>query len=345
MATATRTVNYLLVEDNDEHAQIIDRTLRCERISTEFRRVKTGTECLAYLAGEGPFADRDLYPYPDVVLLDVRLPGLFDGFQTLRSIRGDTNHASLSVIILTTSDRDVDMSQAYRLGANGYIVKSENPGDMIEKFLSLHLSFETWAQLPAHKSPPPEQCPTAAPSNTLRSHASREEQEASALAGRKEEAYHSLQRAYRNDRNEALQLLKDLERNSGIRFAALAQRFCAEQKDLIAGGEDVDWALLREIVMDRLPRHIAFDRMAALVIGITAVLDSNCSARHDIASWQTWQGFCRAYLNQDTTLPPGFSEEIPESLPRRSNRWATVAIIAIVLSCLLVLGFFAREFL
>ena len=91
------------------------------------------------------------YPYPDVVLLNVRMPGALDGLQTMQTIRSDSRHRSLVVMMLTTSDRDLDVSDAYELGANGYIVKSDDTSEMIEKILQMRWSFESLVQLPQEK--------------------------------------------------------------------------------------------------------------------------------------------------------------------------------------------------
>ncbi len=75
MATTTeRVVKYLLVEDNDEHADIVQRCLRHTKLPSEVYCVRTGADCLAYLTGGKPFEDRSRYPCPDVILLDIRMP-------------------------------------------------------------------------------------------------------------------------------------------------------------------------------------------------------------------------------------------------------------------------------
>jgi len=69
-ATTERVINYLLVEDNDDHADLVERCFRHGNIASAINRVRLGAECLAYLAGDAPFADRAEHPYPDVILLD-----------------------------------------------------------------------------------------------------------------------------------------------------------------------------------------------------------------------------------------------------------------------------------
>jgi len=59
----------------------------------------------------GPSRRLRVYPYPDVILLDIRMPGILDGLQTLKAIRADSRHSSLSVMILTSSEHDLDVNR------------------------------------------------------------------------------------------------------------------------------------------------------------------------------------------------------------------------------------------
>jgi len=149
--TKKRILNYLLVEDNNAHAFIIKKCFQHGNHPGSISRVDCGIDCLRYLAGDGMFADRTQYPYPDVVLLDIRMPGRLDGLQTLQAIRADERYRTLPVMMLTTSDADVDVDRAYEMGANGYIVKSDDTGDMIEKLFRLRMSFDSLIRLPEEK--------------------------------------------------------------------------------------------------------------------------------------------------------------------------------------------------
>ena len=337
-ATTERVITYLLVEDNDEHAEIVEKCFRYHKLASEICRVKTGTDCLTYLAGEKPFGDRNEYPYPDVVLLDIRMPGILDGLQTLKAIRADSRHSSLSVMILTSSERDLDIDRAYKLGANGYIVKSDDTGEMIEKLLHLQNSFKTFVRLPGQKQEP-----------ALGSQ--KEMQGEPALPGtvdsfvhcNPDAAFDLLVSTYQKDRDETLELLKAMEQINVTRFANLVRRFCLEERNLFAGGQDVDWVFIREVVMEKLPRYMSLNKMAGLVTSITAVLESNQASRLDRSSWQLWQGFCRAYLNQEIDLPAELNEEVPNPLPWLAQHWKNVAIGALVVLFALLLGVIVRE--
>ena len=84
--------------------------------------VRDGEEAMAYLAGEGKFQDRAEFPFPDLVLLDLKMPRV-DGFEVLRWIREHPKIRNLRVVVLTSSHQLRDVNEAYRLGANSFLVK------------------------------------------------------------------------------------------------------------------------------------------------------------------------------------------------------------------------------
>jgi CheY-like chemotaxis protein len=91
-----------------------------------FKIVRDGEEALAYLKGEGRFADRQRYPLPDLALLDVRMPKL-DGFQVLQWIRNEPDFKNLKVFIWADSQFESDVKRAKSGGADRIIPK---PNDM-----------------------------------------------------------------------------------------------------------------------------------------------------------------------------------------------------------------------
>lgn len=327
-ATAERVVTYLLVEDNDAHAEIVEQCFEYVKPSSRIRRVSKGADCLTYLAGEEPFADRSQHPFPDVVLLDIHMPGVLDGFQTLKAIRSDPRHRSLMVMMLTTSERDLDVNCAYDLGANGYIVKSDDTEEMIEKLTQLQHSFESCVRLPE----------TRREDDT----GSRQDVEVQAppddveplMQSDQDAAFDLLLSAYLNDRDDMLRLLKVLERVSITRFASLVCRFCIEQRHLFAGSRDVDWTFLRSVVMKMLPRSVPPEKMAGVVAGIAAALEGNEATDADDPSWHAWQGFCDAYLNQHWHALPRLAEKAESERPRAGRNWtgAVIGVLGILLT-------------
>jgi CheY-like chemotaxis protein len=102
------------------------RALQSARIANPVLVVKTGPEAMDYLSGAGKFADRDNYPMPAVVFLDLKLPFLY-GHEVLAWIRNQRELESLIVIVLTSSNEASDLSRCYALGANSYLVKPPTP--------------------------------------------------------------------------------------------------------------------------------------------------------------------------------------------------------------------------
>src|SRR5688572_23760550 len=84
--------------------------------------VTNGRQARDYLAGKGEYADRDHYPFPDIVLLDLKLPD-DDGFEILRWIRSQPSMRSLVVLLFSASVFPGDVEKGLALGANSYVAK------------------------------------------------------------------------------------------------------------------------------------------------------------------------------------------------------------------------------
>src|SRR3990172_2515753 len=107
----------LLVEDDFAHAKIIKRA-RGDLIDPgDIFHVSDGGLALDYIYSRGPYADRTAYPLPELVLLDLRLPGV-DGFEVLEALKADELTRPIPVVVLSTSDRPHDVNRCYAAGAN-----------------------------------------------------------------------------------------------------------------------------------------------------------------------------------------------------------------------------------
>ena len=118
-SAATRPVRFLIVEDDDAHAELICRNLRRSGFPHIYERVSDGRQAIDFLRREGEFAFAER---PDVVLLDLKLPRM-TGHEVLDQIKNDPKLRSLPVVVLTTSDAIDDRLRAYDLRANSYLVK------------------------------------------------------------------------------------------------------------------------------------------------------------------------------------------------------------------------------
>ena len=112
----------LLVEDNRMDIELTLDAFREARLKNTIQVTQNGQEALDYLFGRGKYADRDVYPMPSLVLLDLKLPGV-DGFEVLRQIKSTPLLKRLPVIILTSSKEEGDRALSYDTGANSYLVK------------------------------------------------------------------------------------------------------------------------------------------------------------------------------------------------------------------------------
>jgi len=119
-----RSVTILLVEDEPNDAVLVQIALQKIMPGVSLPVVSDGVQAVEYLKGTGPYADRSLYPFPDVVLLDLNLP-LMDGFEVLRWIRQQPELKLLPVIGLTGSLRNEDTKLACEAGANVCVLKSQ----------------------------------------------------------------------------------------------------------------------------------------------------------------------------------------------------------------------------
>lgn len=114
-----RNNSILLVDDNPDNVLITKRALLKGRVKNTLHVVGDGEKAIKFLRKEDEYQKS---PTPTLILLDLKMPKL-DGFQVLKEIKSDDKLKSIPVIVLTTSDRDKDIEDAYRLGCNSYIVK------------------------------------------------------------------------------------------------------------------------------------------------------------------------------------------------------------------------------
>jgi len=120
----------LLAEDEEDYVLLIKKAFAEAGIRNPLHVVSTGQEAMAYLKGEGKYAARDEYPLPDLLLLDIKLPG-YTGLEIIGWVRSQPGLAGLRVVILTSSDELRDVNDAYRLGANSFLLKPYDFDDLV----------------------------------------------------------------------------------------------------------------------------------------------------------------------------------------------------------------------
>jgi CheY-like chemotaxis protein len=112
----------LVAEDDENDAFILQRALSKAGIFDPFHIVGDGQQVMDYLAGVNQYADRHQYPLPNLAIFDIKMPRK-DGFEALQWLRRQRQLDSLPVMILSSSSEPSDIEKAYKLGANGYMLK------------------------------------------------------------------------------------------------------------------------------------------------------------------------------------------------------------------------------
>ncbi len=138
----------LLVEDNADDEKLTLRALKKNNIVNDVVVARDGAEAIDYLFGTGAYAGRDLRVMPQVILPDLKLPKL-DGLEVLRRVRADARTKLLPIVILTSSNEELDRINGYGLGANSYVRKPVDFNEFSEAARQLGLYW-----LVLNESPP-----------------------------------------------------------------------------------------------------------------------------------------------------------------------------------------------
>lgn len=120
----------LLAEDDPNDTLLIKRAFQKAGFGSLLKTVTSGKQAIDYVAGVGEYADRGRFPLPFLLLLDLKMPGT-NGFEVLTWIRSQPDLKRLLVVVLTSSNLQTDVDRAYELGANSYLVKPIEFGQMV----------------------------------------------------------------------------------------------------------------------------------------------------------------------------------------------------------------------
>ena len=136
----------LLGEDSPNDAELTTHAL--SSIVGKIYWVKDGEEALEFIFATGRYATRDIDSHPKVILLDLKLPKV-NGLQVLAKIKGDERTKAIPVVVVTSSQEESDLEEAYRLGVNGYIVKPIESGSFIKAVGDAGIYWTATNKLPA----------------------------------------------------------------------------------------------------------------------------------------------------------------------------------------------------
>ncbi len=126
--TPDRPAHILLVEDSPSDARLTMEALRRRNLHEHVHHVTTGEDAMDFLYRQGRFSDA---PRPDMILLDLNLPGI-SGLEVLGRVKSDDDLKRISVVVLTVSTDESDMHKAQELSANLYVTKLANVDEFVE---------------------------------------------------------------------------------------------------------------------------------------------------------------------------------------------------------------------
>ena len=137
-------IEILLVEDNPGDVRLTQVALQEAKVQNNLTTVNSGEKALAVLFNQGEYAGS---PRPDIVLLDLNLPGM-DGRELLDKIKSNPDLMRIPVVILTTSKAQEDILKSYNLHANAYITKPVSLDRFLEVVRTLESFWFTIVKLP-----------------------------------------------------------------------------------------------------------------------------------------------------------------------------------------------------
>ena len=143
-----KNLTVLVVEDNEDEALILNKVLCTSGLTNSIRVVHDGEEAVRYLQGQGEYVNRVIFPLPDIIIADLKMPGM-GGMGVLKWLKSHPSFFVIPLIVLTGSEMTSDIQTAYALGANAYMVKPPHFDDLRETMTE---SLKYWA---ACKTPLP----------------------------------------------------------------------------------------------------------------------------------------------------------------------------------------------
>ena len=138
----------LAVEDDPGDIFMLERALRRAGIANPLVIVRDGEAAIDYLAGQGDYADRERFPLPTVMLLDLKLPKR-SGLEVLAWLRDQPGLKRLRVVVLTSSRESPDVNRAHDLGVSSYLVKPVDMTSLVERLAALNLFLVVMAEKPS----------------------------------------------------------------------------------------------------------------------------------------------------------------------------------------------------
>ena len=142
----------LLAEDSEDDAHLVELAMARGGIGQPLQHVADGLEAVEYLCARMPYEDREKYPFPRVLITDLKMPRM-DGFELMEWISNHPECSVIPMVVLSASSHQGDVDRAYSLGASAYFRK---PGTLNELTRMMKTVFEFWSH--CRKPTLPEKC-------------------------------------------------------------------------------------------------------------------------------------------------------------------------------------------
>ncbi len=145
--TNHKAINILIAEDDEEDRMLTKDALKESLLVNRVDFVENGEELMDYLNNKGPYSDKQKFPLPGLILLDLNMPKK-DGREALKEIKSDALLKKIPVVVLTTSKAEEDILRTYDLGVNSFITKPVSFNEMVNVMKALGKYWLEIVELP-----------------------------------------------------------------------------------------------------------------------------------------------------------------------------------------------------
>ncbi|KAA3437136.1 response regulator [Rufibacter hautae] len=134
--TQSKSIAILIADDDAEDRMLLREAMEENHLPNELFFVENGEELMDFLCHRGNYADKEGYPLPGLILLDLNMPKK-DGREALKEIKEDVNLKHIPVVVLTTSKAEEDILKTYDLGVSSFITKPVTFASLVEMIKTL----------------------------------------------------------------------------------------------------------------------------------------------------------------------------------------------------------------
>lgn len=146
-AQLKKPMTIIMADDDEDDRLLAQDAMQASGANCLCHTVNDGQELLDYLRCEGKYADNDVADLPSVILLDLNMP-ILDGRETLKQLKSDPHLSKIPVVILSTSNDELDINSSYSLGASSYMVKPNNFGSLVDLMSCFNNYWFDFATIP-----------------------------------------------------------------------------------------------------------------------------------------------------------------------------------------------------